>query len=293
MAVEEPVDVILSPAFYWFREEVLPARNASQAKKLAPSFFDTLLPEGMYEYMAVSRNEKFWLFAYDSAEIAEHLSDIGLKPSRIRAVYFAQTECYATETPLKVDDATSLAVVDDVVTLVAAKYAPAEETVQAYCARTARSRHKAGVSLYRSGLLDERQVGKLIAIAVAFLAVYFGNYMLLRHQYKQERIRAYALRQRYHLPETSFQLKSLVRSLESKEARQLRFRHRFKQLTQLPLEAGEAVTKMSFEGRKADLVITLAVPKHAEAIKNALQKNGRVTSAKVKGKIFHVSVVYE
>ncbi len=292
-AVNEPVYVVLSPAFYWFREEVLPARNAAQAKKLAPSFFDTVIPEGSYEYFAIAKGEAFWLFAYDPAAIAEYLDDIGLKPARIKAVYFAQTECSDTDVALRIDDDTSLISVDGVMSVVSSRYAPAETTVEEQCEKTPRSRHKVPVSLYRSTFLDERKVFRLTAVAVAFLAVYLGNFLLLRYQYRQQLVREATLKAHYRLPETSFQLKSLMRSLEGRQARQLRFRKRFKQLTKLPLQRGEAVKSLRIDMKKADLVIALLQPKRAEVLKDALQKQGRITAAKVKDKTFYVSVAYE
>jgi len=293
LTVEEAVDVVLSPAYYWFREEVLPAKNAAQAKKLAPAFFDAIIPEGEYEYLAIPRGERFWLFAYDPALISERLSDAGLKASQIRAVYFAQLECEGLETALEIDERHVLAVVEGVVSVLPARYAPAEQKVGEFCASKPRSRHKVSVSLFRSGWLDEKQLGRLIALAVVFLALYVGNYLQLRHQYRQQLVREYTLKEHYGLPETSFQLKSLVRSLESRQKRQLRLRRAFKQMITLPLRKGEAMLSMLVGEKKADLTIALAEPKRAEAIKAALQKHLRVTSARVKNKTFYVSVAYE
>jgi len=290
---EGMVDVVLSPAFYWFREQVLPAKNAQQAKKLAPAFFDAIIPEGTYEYMAIPHRDAFWLFAYDPALIAEVLADKGLKPTQVRAVYFAQLECKGLETALKIDDAQILVDNEGVLSVLPARYAEAAETVESYCAKTPRSRYKVNISLFRSGLLDEKQLGRLTVIAIAFLAVYLAGFLQLRSQYKQQLVREYALKEHYKLPETSFQLKSLLNSLEGRRKRQLALRKTFKKLTQLPLQKGEAVTKLLLKPKQAELTVALSEPKRAEAIKAALAQFARVTSARVKDKTFYVSIAYE
>ncbi len=293
VTAEGAVDVVLSPAFYWFREQVLPAKNAQQARKLAPAFFDAIIPEGRYEYMAVPRNETFWLFAYDPDLIVETLADKGLKPSQVRAVYFAQLECTGLEEPLAINEEQILVDNEGVLSVLPSRYGEAKEPVEAYCARTPRSRHKVAVSLFRSGVLDEKQLGRLTAVAIAFLAVYLVGFLQLRHQYREQLVREHALKTHYKLPETSFQLKSLVNSLEGRQKRQLALRAVMKNVTRLPLQTGEALTQLTLKPKKADMTIVLAAPKRAEAIKSALQKFARVTSAKVKDRTFYVSIAYE
>jgi hypothetical protein len=34
---QEKLNIVLSPSFYWFKQEQLPVKNATQAKKLIPS----------------------------------------------------------------------------------------------------------------------------------------------------------------------------------------------------------------------------------------------------------------
>ena len=293
VAYDGQVDVVLSPAFYWFREKVLPAKNAQQAKKLAPSFFDAIIPEGHYEYMAVPHNETFWLFAYDPDMIAEVLADKGLKPAQVRAIYFAQLECKDLNHALKINDEQILVNNEGVVSVLPVRYGDAQESVESFCAKTPRSRHKVGISLFRSGVLDEKQLGRLTVVAIVFLAIYLVGFLQLRHQYKEQLVREYALKEHYKLPETSFQLKSLINSLEGKQKRQLAMRRVLKKLTKLPLEKGEALLRLSMKPKKAELSIRLSTPKRAEAIKTSLLQFARVSSAKVKDRTFYVSIAYE
>lgn len=285
--------IILSPAFYWFRETVLPAKTAAQARKLAPAFFDTILPEGDYEFAAIMHNEAFWLFAYDPDMIAEALRDAGIKPAQVRGVFFAQTEFSQMAVPLIINEETVLTVNEGVVSAVSSRYVEAQESADVYCNQHARSRHKIPISLYRSGLLDEKQVNRLTLIAILFLGLYLGNYLQLREQFKQQLVKANAIADLYKLPATSFQRESLARSLEGRQARQLAWRDVFKSLSQLSLEKGEAMEMLSMDARKGQLTISLADPKRAEALKRDLQRIVRVTSDKVKENKLYVGIAYE
>lgn len=293
VSIDEPLAVVLSPAYYWFREVVLPAKNVQQAKKLAPSYFDTIIPEGEYEFMAIARNDAFWLFAYDQKAIAEALADAGIKASQVRAVYFAQTECVNSDTALRINEDAVLVVNDGVVSVVDSRYIEAEQEIDTYCSTHARSRHKVAISLYRSGVLDKKQVNQLTLVAVVLLAVYLANYVQLRMQYRQQLVKAYALQEHYKLPETSFQLNSLIHSLESKQERQLKLRSVFRRLTLLPLQKGEAVTALTLNARKGSMQIALLEPKRAEVLKKALERLVKVTSAKVKKNTLYLGIAYE
>ncbi|RLA74858.1 MAG: hypothetical protein DRG30_05000, partial [Epsilonproteobacteria bacterium] len=67
-------EIMLSPQFYTLKREQLSVSYHHQAKKLAPSVLDNLLPaDGNYEYY-VFRDEDVWVFiAYDPEEIAKFL----------------------------------------------------------------------------------------------------------------------------------------------------------------------------------------------------------------------------
>lgn len=293
VALEEPVNVVLSPAFYWFREVVLPAKNAIQAKKLAPAYFDSVIPEGEYEFMAIAQEESYWLFAYDPAAIAEAISDAGLRASQVHAIYFAQTECDRIDAPVQINSETVLVANEGHVGTVASNYAVGGESIDAYLNARARSRHKVPISLYRSGWLSDKQLNHLTLVAVAIVIVYLANYLQLRTQYELQLVKEQTLKSHYKLPETSFQLKSLMRSLEGRKERQLKLRNLFRQITLLPLSKTEAVSVLALDTKKADFQVLLDGPKREEAVKAAIEKFARIVSSSTKDNTFYVSIAYE
>ncbi len=291
--IDKKVNIVLSPSLYWFREESLPAKNSAVAKKLAPSFFDTVIGEGEYEYMAIKVEDKFWLFAYNNAAIAQALDDAGISPAQVHAVYFAQTECADTDEPLSADENHSLVSYEGVVSLVPKRYSESFRGVDEYCAQHARSKHRVSINFYSGGVLSEKQIFTLTLISILFLVLYLGDYLLQKHQFKQQLIQQYALKEHYNLPKTSFELKSLISTLQEKQEHQKVIRERFREILKMPLKEKEALVSLDFSAKRASLEIDLSTAKRAEVIKKYLQNSAKIRSPKVQNKTFFVGLVYE
>lgn len=286
----EKVNLVLSPAFYWFKKEQLPVQSVAKAKQLAPSLFDGTVPEGSYSYTAIKQEDGFWLFAYDDAMIAQHLAQMGIKSAQIAGIYFAQTECCDLQEPLLLEDGSVLLQRSGVVSVVDQRYCDATLTCKAYFATRQLSKHTVPVSFFRSNLLEEKYLYRLMALCVAFIVAFFAHYLMLRHEFGVLLGKEQAVVAHYQLPQTSFELDGLKNALQGKEAQQMQIRERFKAFLSLPLEKGEYLQKVQISQKNATLEIALNRPERAEALKGALQKSVNVTSAKVVDKTFYVAV---
>jgi hypothetical protein len=285
---QEKIDLVISPSLYWFKEEPLPVKNATQAKKLLPAFFDGTIPDGSYSYTAIKHSETFWLFAYEDARIVEAVENAGVKPSQIRNIYFSQTELQGIEAPLKVDDSAVLFKHEENISKVAAGYMPSEEGVHNYLNANERSKHSIAVNLFQNSIIEEKYLYRLMVLVLLITTVYLISYIVLRQDYKQERIAQHLLQKKYQLPETSFERNGLKRSLEAKEKRQLKVRSAIKSIMSLQLKKGEFVKKVEITAKKVSLEIEMGEAKRAENFKYALQKVFTISSAKVVDKTFYI-----
>ena len=114
-------DLVLSPQFYIVTREKIPVKYAFQAKKLAPSILDDLLPaDDRYEY-EVKRDGDSWLFfAYSPREIEHFLqSCCNIPAHRIGKVYFAdQLKEVLKKLPIGIDEENALTLIDGFATIV-------------------------------------------------------------------------------------------------------------------------------------------------------------------------------
>jgi len=269
---ERKVTVVLSPEFYWFREEMLPAKNEQQAKRLAPSVFDAILPATEYSYMAIKKEDFFWLFAYDDEKIIDVLDRLGIRPNQVSAIYFAQTESDTLESPLRINEDYALVKNEHIVSLVPLKYVGETVDVNEFFTSSPRSNHKVNVNFFQNSLLDEKQINQLTMVTIVLLIIYFANFMYERHSNREARIEQKAIVQQYALPQTSFERKALMRSLHAKDKRQRDLRQHVKALLKIPLASGEYIKSFDLKIKKVDYVIVLKSEKNAEKIKKALEK---------------------
>ena len=114
-------DLVLSPQFYISKREKIPVKYSFQAKKLAPSILEDLLPtDNEYEYVVKKDGDSWLLFAYAPKEIEEFLKECCNIPSnKIGKIYFAdQLKSVLKKVPLGIDEENALTLIDSKATIV-------------------------------------------------------------------------------------------------------------------------------------------------------------------------------
>lgn len=286
----EKVNIVLSPAYYWFKSEALPVNSTVQAKKLAPSIFDGTIPEDKYSYYAIKHDDDFWLFAYNDAMIVAKLTELGIKASQINQIFFAQSECFSLLQALKLDETFALVSDENLVSMVPLKYLSDTITIEDYFSTHKFSKHHISLNFFQNNLIDEKYIYRLIGVAVAFIFIYFASYMILRDDLKGVLTKEYNIHEKYNLPSTSFELNGLKHSLHSKETKQLKLRKDIKKLLSISLQNGEYLKKLTLTEKKASYEIVMKSQKRAQKIKELVKKSFNITSAKVVDKIFYLGV---
>lgn len=92
--VDNKVDIILSPEFYWVRVFEMPVKTISQGKQLVPTLFEDVLEstEKLSYQIIKLENGKFLCFAYENKKIYEAIKNSGINLSFVNSIYFAQNE---------------------------------------------------------------------------------------------------------------------------------------------------------------------------------------------------------
>jgi len=290
---EGRIDLVLSPSLYWFRNAALPAKTVYQAKKLAPSVMEGVIPAGEYSYHVIKQENTFWLFAYDEELIAETVKQAGIRASDVRNVYFAQTECDAATAPLKINERKALSSADGIVVELPAKYAATAETAASFFRSRPRSGHKVGISLYHTTLLDKRQLKKLTAVAALFAFLYGAEYLTAQKRLDAVLSKQESITETYKLPQTTFEIDGLVRALETKQKRQTLLREKAAALFAVPPGDGNRIARLTLTERKIALEVELAEGKEGQQLKSKLARTVKITSEKPKGKLLMLEAAYE
>ena len=168
----ETFDIMLSPQFYTLKREDLPVRFHFQAKKLAPSVLENLLPaEGNYEYY-VFKEEDLWAFiAYDPEEISRFLQSRGVNAEQVSKLYFAQQVSEKFSTPVLLDSKNALSNVQESATVVPEILLPKETQYQDY---NETFRPKTGVSfgVGMHSVIEKKEAWTIGAIFLIFALMF-------------------------------------------------------------------------------------------------------------------------
>jgi len=291
--VQGKIDLILSPSLYWFRAESLPVKTVFQARKLAPSVFDAIIPEGTYSYHVLKRGEEYWLFAYNEERVIDAVVRSGIRPADVRNIYFAQTECAALEKPLRLNATRILSSVDGVATELPARYAADTEDLRRFFETHVRQGPAVGITLYRSTLLDKKQFKRLSIVAAVFALLYGIEYFAARHQLQTVLDEKEKIADTYRLPQTSFERNGLIDALGKKQKRQLRLRETAKALFALPADSDNYVERLTLTTHNMTLSAVFKDAAQAEAFKTKLKTVATVTSEKRKGDTLYLEATYE
>jgi len=287
---EGPVDILLSPSFYWVRKEELPVTSAYAAKKLVASIFEPILPEGNYSYHVIKREGFFELFAYDDVFIVSTLEALGIKSSQINAIYFAQNEIPKQESGVRINENVGMLNTNGIWSVLPLQYLQNTVAIEKVLNEISYPKEKISIDIFKNFVLEEGQLYKIIASFVALMVIYGVEHWTLKQEFSLASIIQYKIMDDYALPKTSMQLEGLKRDLLAEEKSQTLLRQEIKHLLSVPLLEGEHWVELSIKKNTIAASIVLKDPKRAEELKKIIAQKSQISSIKVVDTTMHIEV---
>ncbi len=215
--LDRPVNLVLSPHYYWSKKSDTAFGKISAAKRVAASLFD--LDEGFAYDVYENENKEFIFVAYNPQQILNRLKEQGINPRMVRNVYLAQAYFMELGQPLKVDEETTLMRIESIVVIVPSRYARAEDDIQNFLKESSAKLPRlpiAGIGSFELGTLRI----PLIAAALMVSAIILLEIINLYRQKSELILKQEQIKQEYKLPPTTFQLKSMLARLKKIDTRQ-------------------------------------------------------------------------
>ena len=230
-------DLVLSPQFYVAKKEKLPVKYAFQAKKLAPSILDDLLPaDDNYVYDVKKDGDSWLIFAYSPKEIEDFLRRCcNINASRIGKIYFAdQLKEILKKVPIGVDEQNALTLVDNYATIVPRNMLQSDKFAR--FTKKLRPKHSYSFKSSTRTTTDTKLSKK--AIVLASLAALFGLFFFLdgfgyKKALNQEQEKLNALYAAYPALQSDMVRENLKEKYEKKEKRQRAIRDLLDSFSQL------------------------------------------------------------
>jgi hypothetical protein len=243
-ALDEKVNVILSPSLYWVKKLSLPIKHVREVKKLLPSLFEDTLPEGNYSYYVYKQDEDFYAFAYEDKKILDLLSKQGISPSNVKNVYFAQSELSYIEGAVKINETQSIYMKNDILILLPCCWI--DEKGELDLSDVTLSKHS--VSLMQYGhIIDTKSIYKISAILVVMIVLVFAEYLITSQKVNELREKKDNVFTKYRLKPTMFENKSILKKYTKIYNKQSRLREVTAIFISARLKKGESIKVMSYK----------------------------------------------
>lgn len=272
-ALDEKVNVILSPAYYWVKRLTLPVKYVRDAKKLLPSIFEDTLNDGNYSYSVYKEGDYFFAFAYDDKVILDALEEKGISSSNIADVFFAQSEFSTIEGAFKISQTQSISLKDDVIVLLPSIWL--EESKELDLESIESSKHS--ISLAQFGhIIDNKSLYKIGTLLAMLIVLVLVELFITNKKVDDVRVLKENLFTKAKLQSTMFQNKALLKKYQKIHTSQTDFRKHTSALLSLKLKPEEKLEAISLKNKK----LTVSFNALSDASKKAIIE--KLTSKKIK-----------
>lgn len=245
-STEEDVNIILSPSFYWVKKIVLPLKHERDVKKLLPSIFEEILPNGIYSYAVYKEEDSFLVFAYEDRKILEFLAKRGINTAQIANICFAQIFFSEADLPLRINKERTLVMQDGILLMVPSSW---HKSAKEFYIDDRAFPDETIVLEKFNHIADRKNIYQIVAI-LTFIALLFGVELFMAQQSREELFAAKEeLFSKHDLKPTMMQNESMAKEYNALYDEQMKFRSAIAAITTLQLAQNEKIESINYKDR--------------------------------------------
>lgn len=242
--LQERYNVILSPSLYWVKKLTLPMRYAREVKKLLPSIFEDLLPEGNYSYYVYKHEDAYIAFAYDDREIFSLLENKGLSSNSVAKIFFAQNVLEGITHPIAISQEEALFEKEGIWLSLPRNWV---ENPQEIDIETLELKHPLTLSTF-AHIIDPKIFVRMSAIVLLFTVLFVGESFFIKHQTEAIIEEKNKLFESYDLKATSMQNNAMLKKYTSMHEKQTKIRSVTAQILSLKLPPQSFLKHLELKG---------------------------------------------
>ena len=247
------VNIVLSPSLYWVKKVSLPLKYVREVKPLLPSLFEDTLPEGIYSYSAYKSGDEFFIFAYEDKAIIDTLSSKGILPTQVKNVHFAQSELTKVRGAIKVNEAQSIYVKDEIVILVPCCWV--EESGNLNINSVPLSKHTISLKQFGHIVNDKSLYTFATIFSLVIILVALEYFITLDKISSTSELRDKLFTQ-HGLKSTMIQNRAMLSEYKTLHKTQTTLREATSYILSLKLVKEQKLTQLSMKGKKLTAVFT-------------------------------------
>ena len=275
----EKSDLVLSPEFYWAKKTTLNLRYAYEASKMATSVFDGILPAGTFKFKVFKLDKNEFIFiAYDTQSIIKKLEDMGVDMHLVEKIYVAQSEFMDGDVALKINGTYAIASSAGVITYVPLKFL--NSSIDTNVDDVLEEKKLSANYIYSKSFQNININSKESNLILWLLAILVS--MLFLNVLKSQRDRNFlveqknSLVQKYNLPKTTFQIKSMQDELSGVDLQQNSLKEAIIYLGKFGLSKEEFFSLLSYKKSHLKFSVRLNSTQKEQMFKKYITKKYKI-----------------
>lgn len=283
--VEGKVNIILSPSLYWVKKISLPVKYTREVKKLLPSLFEDILPEGNYSYYVYKEDDAYVVFAYEDKMILELMAEKGISPSQVANIYFAQSEFCSLDGAYKINDKQILMIKDGIVIVVPSYWVKEAAPLQLDDLKV--SKHTIVLQQFNH-ILKKSSFYKIGFVLLFLIVVIFGEWFITLNKATHIADQRNAIFTKYGLKPTMMQNSAIDAQLQKIYEKQMKLRKYIETFLKLHLAKDEKISYIGFDSKVLTVIIEGVT--ESKKIVQALKSKGIYPKAELKNSVLTLEV---
>lgn len=265
-AINEDINVILSPQFYWIKKIDIPMKSLKNAKEIAHSFFDL---EGEYFFNAIKIDNDYFAIAIDKN------LNLNIDDKYIKSIHVAQTEFFEYDC-IKIDNEHYLQKIDNIIFCFPygkEKCIELKEIIN-------KPLSKYNFNFKNKILLETSHIFFFI-ISLILSILFIINGFEYKNISSKLNTQKNTLLSKYNLPNTSFEIDSILLNLENIDKSQSKIRKDIEFFSNIPLNKNDKVILL--EKQKSGYVIHIQTNHNYD---NYFSKKFKILNSSLKQNIY-------
>jgi hypothetical protein len=242
---EQKVDIILSPELYWVRVFEIPVTNKKDIISVIPNFFEDFLDIENYKFYFISlEDNKKLCFAYDEDLILQTIKNANITLNQVSNIFFAQNEFKGIDS-FKFDN-NYFIYQDDILLKVPKELIATNEIINYDMDKVNLSKNKIYINTTNK-YIDNKSIYIFSFIFIIIGLINFGKSGIVNSKIDTIISNQQDIKKEYQMLSTMLQTKSIIKSLEKKEQKQIILRQRLKKDFDLKKQS---IQRISFKNGK-------------------------------------------
>ena len=275
----EKSDLVLSPEFYWAKKTTLNLRYTYEASKMATSVFDGILPAGTFKFKVFKLDKNEFIFiAYDIQNIIKELEIMGIDMHLVEKIYTAQSEFMDKDIALRINGKYAIASSKGVITYVPLKFlnSSIEMNVDDVLEEKKLTSNYIYSKSFQNININSKESNLILWLLTILVSMLFLNVLQTQKERNFLVEQKNSLVEKYNLPKTTFQIKSLQDELSRIDLQQNKLKEAIIYLGKFGLSEKEFFSSLLYKKTNLKFSVKLDSTEKEQKFKKYITKKYKI-----------------